>query len=63
MGDKWGEKPQLLSQNISLFCENAGYFESEPLGMGPGDHHFIRFPDWPLISDGLQRMLRRLEIT
>lgn len=29
-GDTWGKKPQMLIQNISLFCENAeGYFESE----------------------------------
>lgn len=27
------------------FCENAEvYFEPQPLGMGPGNHHFSRVP-------------------
>lgn len=34
-----------MFQNISLFCKNAeGYFESQPLGMGLGNHHFSRVP-------------------
>lgn len=39
------ETPQLLSQNISFFCENGKrYFESQPQGLGPGNHHCGRVP-------------------
>lgn len=39
------ETPQLLSQNINFFCENAeGYFESQLQGLGPGNKHFGRVP-------------------